>query len=77
MPLANQLLLPQERFNISWRPHGTQRVVCPDCGQRTLRQHLAPCRLCGRMGCPGCIHKTGECCACRKEEGCLTATASP
>lgn len=68
MPLANQLLLPQERFNIRYRPVASQRVVCPECGQRTLRKHLALCRMCGAMGCPACIHKNGECCKCKRKE---------
>lgn len=77
MPLANQLLLPQERFNITWRPHGTQRVVCSTCGSRTLRKHLKVCEICGHLGCPGCISQHEKHCWCRKEKAWTTVKASP
>ena len=68
MVLANRLLLPQERFNIKYRPVDTQRVACPRCGGATLRKHLVLCSSCGKMGCPCCIDKKQRCSSCRKDK---------
>jgi len=77
MTLANQLLLPQERFNIKYRPSQTDRCCCPTCSGRVIRSQLCLCSHCGRMGCPNCCSekrdkkygflKDRTCSACRVE----------